>query len=115
MDQAQTSSTSKTRVAMIVNYRGHEIKAKRERAMGGWDNLYYYIMRLDDLWFLDDGFTTGDDRISDFIRDMKKRVDMEIEEGNSYDVVERDGKWVALNENDPHLWDILQEEYFGRY
>jgi len=30
---------------MKVNYKGFEINAEREKALGGWDNLYFYVMR----------------------------------------------------------------------
>ena len=30
---------------MKVNYRGFEIEAKREQALGGWNNIYYTVMR----------------------------------------------------------------------
>ena len=60
---------------MKVDYKGFEIEAKRERALGGWDNLYFYIMRVSDGWFMGDGFTEGEDKIEDFIGYLKERVD----------------------------------------
>lgn len=52
---------------MKVNYKGFEISAKREKALGGWRNLYFYVMRLSDGWFLCDSFTEGSDKVHDFI------------------------------------------------
>lgn len=60
---------------MKVVYRGHEIWAKREKALGGWDNLYFYIMRLSDNYMVEDSFTTGSDTVREMIGHLKKRVD----------------------------------------
>lgn len=60
---------------MKINYKGFEISAHRARALGGWDNLYFYIERQSDGWFMEDSFTTGSDRVRDFIGYLKERVD----------------------------------------
>jgi hypothetical protein len=60
---------------MKVVYEGFEISAKRDRALGGWNNLYFYILRLADGWFMEDSFTTGEDEEGDFIGYLKERVD----------------------------------------
>lgn len=56
-------------------YRGHEIDCHRARAMGGWDNLYYSVFRLSDMYEVSSGFTTGSDRIVDYVKYMKEHVD----------------------------------------
>lgn len=56
-------------------YRGHQIDCKRERALGGWDNLYYSVFRLSDMYEVTSGFTTGSDRVVDYIKYMKENVD----------------------------------------
>lgn len=63
---------------MIAHYRGYEIKVTRERDLGGWRNLYFYIMRESDGRYLVDEFSTGEDRIQDFIGYMKERIDAEL-------------------------------------
>lgn len=60
---------------MKINYRGFEIEAKREKALGGWALLYYTVMRINDGWYMQDSFTTGEDKIKDFIGYLKKNVD----------------------------------------
>jgi hypothetical protein len=60
---------------MKVKYRGFEIEAKREKCLAGYSLLYFYVMRICDGWFMADGFTEGEDKIRDFIRYMKDRVD----------------------------------------
>jgi len=65
---------------MKVNYRGFEIDVKRERALGGWDNLYFSIIRLSDGYIMEDSFTTGDDTVREYIGYMKERIDAEIAE-----------------------------------
>lgn len=68
---------------MKVTYKGFEISAKREKALGGWLNLYFYIMRLSDGWFLCDSFTEGSDKVRDFIGYLKERVDNYLKDPKS--------------------------------
>jgi len=63
---------------MKVIYRGFEIDVRRERALGGWDNLYFSIIRLSDGYILEDSFTTGEDTVRDYIGYMKERIDAEV-------------------------------------
>jgi hypothetical protein len=58
-------------------YRGHEIEAKREKSMGGDVLLYYSIFRSDG-FEVTSGFTYGTDRIVDFMKHLRARVDEEI-------------------------------------
>jgi hypothetical protein len=60
---------------MKVVYRGHRIDAYRERAMGGWMNLYFSVFRVSDGLEVTSGFTSGSDTVRDYIRYMKERVD----------------------------------------
>jgi len=77
---------------MKVNYKGFEVYAKREKALGGGDNLYFYIMRKSDGYFLSDGFTTGDDTVKDYIGYLKESVD---------DFLKNPQDW----EEDEELWN----------
>ena len=60
---------------MTVTYKGFEISARREKALGGWLNLYFHVMRVSDGWFMVDSFTEGSDKVRDFIGYLKGRVD----------------------------------------
>lgn len=62
---------------MKAHYRGYTISAKRERALGGWDNLYYSIYRDSDGREMVCNFTTGEDTVRDYILYMKERIDAE--------------------------------------
>ncbi|MCY8549449.1 hypothetical protein MOD25_05965 [Bacillus haynesii] len=70
---------------MKVNYRGFEIEAKREKALGGWDSIYYTVMHEDDGWFLEDNFYECEDVIEDFVNDLKKLVDDYLENPSDYE------------------------------
>lgn len=70
---------------MKVKYKGFEIEAKREKSMGGWDNLYYTVMKIDDGWFMHDGFTTGEDKIRDFVGYLKENVDEYYENPSDFE------------------------------
>ena len=59
-------------------YRGHEIEAKREKSMGGDVLLYYSVFRNSDGLEVTSGFTYGTDRIVDFMKHLRARVDEEI-------------------------------------
>jgi len=58
-------------------YRGHEIEAKREKSMGGEMLLYFSIFRADG-FEVASGFTGGSDRVVDFMKHLRARVDEEI-------------------------------------
>ena len=70
---------------MKINYKGFEINVKREKALGGWDNIYYYIMRIDDGWFLRDTFSTGEDNLREFAYSLKDIVDDYLENPSDYE------------------------------
>lgn len=60
---------------MKTNYRGFEIDVHKDKCMGGWEQLYFTVMRLEDGWFMIDGFSEGNDTVKEFIQDMKNQVD----------------------------------------
>lgn len=70
---------------MKINYKGFEINVTREKSLGGWDNIYYYIMRIDDDWFLEDNFSTGEDDLRDFAYGLKNIVDDYLENPSDYE------------------------------
>jgi len=64
---------------MIVYHRGYKIEVKRERALGGWDNAYFSIFRVEDGLCVEDSFTEAEDPIRDIVKLLRKRVDELIE------------------------------------
>lgn len=54
-----------------VVYKGFEIKAEREKTLGGWENIYYTVMCIKDGWYLEDSFYGGEDKVRDFINSLK--------------------------------------------
>lgn len=70
---------------MKINYKGFEINVTREKSLGGWDNIYYYIMRIDDGWFLEDSFSTGEDDLREFAYGLKDIVDDYLENPSDYE------------------------------
>lgn len=70
---------------MKVNYKGFEITAEREKSLGGWDNLYYTVMRISDGWFMHDSFTEDSSKIRDFIGYLKENVDSYYENPSEWE------------------------------
>ena len=70
---------------MKINYKGFEIKVWQEESLGGWDNLYYYVMRIEDGYMLDEGFSEGKDKLKDFCNDLKQLVDEYLEHPSWYE------------------------------
>lgn len=70
---------------MKTTYKGFEIEAKREQALGGWTNIYYTVMRESDGWFLCDSFSESEDKIKDFIKDLKNTVDDYLQNPELYE------------------------------
>jgi hypothetical protein len=68
-----------------IQYKGFEIVAWRDEALGGWENLYYFVMRQKDGWFLIDSFTEGDDKPADVVEMLKKQVDYYLEHPEAYE------------------------------
>ncbi len=60
-------------------YRGHEIEAKREKCLAGYPLLYYSVFRVSDGLECLSGYTTGSDKVEDFVGYLKARVDNELE------------------------------------
>ncbi|GIN67094.1 hypothetical protein FKN04_13050 [Bacillus glycinifermentans] len=70
---------------MKVNYRGFKIETKREKSLGGWDNIYFTVMRKEDGWFLEDSFSESEDKIEDFVNGLKVLVDDYHENPSDYE------------------------------
>lgn len=88
---------------MKTSYRGYEISVSRERAMGGWDNLYYSIFRESDQREMVSNFTTGSDSVSDYIRYMKERIDAEHAAADPWEEAAEElrDNWHAFTDADP--------------
>ena len=73
---------------MKKTYRGHEIIVKRERCLGGWDQLYYTIVRIADGYICADSFTEDTSPVPTYMKYMKERVDAELLEQDPWCEVE---------------------------
>lgn len=67
-----------------TSYRGFDIEVSRERAMGGWENLYYSVFRERDGRCMEESFTEGEDSEEDFVGYMKERVDRWCDQPEQY-------------------------------
>jgi hypothetical protein len=72
-------------VRLKVIYKGFEIDVKRDLTIGGWENIYYSAYRISDGWCLEESFTGGYDKVSDYIGNMKELVDSYLENPKDYD------------------------------
>jgi hypothetical protein len=71
--------------SVTVSYRGHTIDVKRDRAMGGWQSIYYSIFRESDSYECTSGFSAEDRTpVRDFVKHMKERVDAELAESDPW-------------------------------
>lgn len=69
---------------MKVKYKGFEIEAKREKALGGWEQVYYSIVRLSDGWEMTCGFSDDEDTLETHIKCLKKDVDCFLEHPSDF-------------------------------
>lgn len=69
---------------MKTTYHGYEIEVNREKCLGGWDLLYYSIIRLEDQWIVVDSFEDSDETVRDMIKHMKARIDNELAEDDPW-------------------------------
>lgn len=63
---------------MKIKYRGYEIVATKERALGGWTDVYYHAVRLRDGYMLFDGFG-GYSKPSEAVAYMKECINILID------------------------------------
>lgn len=63
---------------MKVNYRGFEVDVHRDKALGGWKQLFWSVFRLSDGWEFDSGFSCSDDTVRDYIAALKQRIDGDL-------------------------------------
>jgi hypothetical protein len=59
---------------MKVKYKGFELSASREKSMGGWDTLYFYIFTPTG-YCLVDSFEDSSEKVRDKIQQLKETVD----------------------------------------
>lgn len=60
---------------MKCKYKGYEIEVYRDRALGGWDNVYYSVFRESDGYEATSGFYDGSCKVKDVFKGMKEFVD----------------------------------------
>lgn len=60
---------------MKTRYRGFTIDVRREKCLGGWEMIYYTVMRDSDGWFFQDNFCDTEDTIQTMTRAMKYQID----------------------------------------
>lgn len=77
---------------MTVKYRGFTIEAKREKALGGWSNVYFWAERDSDGLMALDGFTSAMDPVREILAGLKGRID---------EAIATDGESECL---DPKKW-----------
>lgn len=70
---------------MVSHYRGHKIDVTREQCLGGWDMLYYTIMRDDDGYLCVDGFEESDEKVREKIASLKSLIDGELQEDDPWE------------------------------
>lgn len=66
-------------------YRGFEIEAKREKSLGGWEQIYYTIISEDETLTLEDSFYDSEDKVLDFINGLKNVVDDYYDNPSAYE------------------------------
>jgi hypothetical protein len=60
---------------MKCKYRGFEIDVTRDESLGGDEFLYFSIFRISDGYEIESSFSSGSEKVREFIDYMKKRID----------------------------------------
>lgn len=68
---------------MKVKYKGFEINLNKEKALGGWTSIYYYIVDKDGEYVVD-SFTEEKASLTEFVKHLKNTVDDIIKNPNDY-------------------------------
>lgn len=69
---------------MKVTYRGCELKATREKCLGGWKMAFYSAFDLSDGYEIVSAYSDGNDTLQSFIDDMKRIVDEYLADPERY-------------------------------
>ena len=89
------------RLMKVNDYKGFEIWCERQEALGGWDNIYFYIMRISDGWFLEDSFSDGSDNVRSVLKFCKDMVDSYLKHPGDFEDNEEDLETLeSLNAKD---------------
>lgn len=70
---------------MKVEYKGFEIEVTKGKSLGGFECLYFYVLRLSDGWMFKDSFEESDDTINQKIKDLKSIIDDYLENPQDYE------------------------------
>lgn len=60
---------------MKAIYRGFELEAKREQCLAGYSLVYYSAFWISDSWEMISSFSDSADKVRDYIKDLKQKVD----------------------------------------
>lgn len=65
---------------MKSKYRGFEIDVTRDESLGGDEFLYFSIFRLSDGYEVESSFSSGSEKVREFMGYMKERIDKTLME-----------------------------------
>jgi hypothetical protein len=77
---------------MKINYRGFKLESKRDRCLGGWDQVYDTAVRIEDGWEMICRHSDDADTIRTHISTLKSNIDDYYEDPEDW---EDDYKWDA--------------------
>ena len=69
---------------MKSTHRGYKIEVNREKCLGGWTMLYFFVTRISDGRICLDSFSDSDDTVKDMIGYIKTRIDNEHDENDPW-------------------------------
>ena len=65
---------------MTKSYKGYTLEVYRDKCLGGWDQLYFSIMRDSDGFECVSNFEESNEKVNDKMKQLKHRVDGEEKE-----------------------------------
>lgn len=76
---------------MIISYRGHEIRAERQRSLGGDIFCYFSIVRESDQYICEESFSG--DTVRYMVKYLKRLVDLQLARDGGPAWGEWDERW----------------------
>ena len=70
---------------MKQTYCGHDITVTRERCLGGWQRLFYSVVRASDGYICVEDGENSDERVRDMVGYMRERIDAELATDDPWD------------------------------
>jgi hypothetical protein len=70
---------------LVTRHRGHTIDVRRGECLGGWQRLFFTVIRDEDGYICVEDGENSDERVRDKVKQMRRRIDAELLSDDPWD------------------------------